>query len=137
MSTAGGEPYGVESEQSLGELVGRLTKDFGDLVSTHIALAKAEMQDEAKKAGRGAGMLVGAALAGLLALIVLSLALAWALDGLMPRAVAFLIVGLLWAVAAGVLAMMGKKALQQMNPKPEQTMQELKEDRQWLNEQKS
>lgn len=137
MSTAGGEPYGVEPDESLGQLVGRLTKDFGDLVSTHIALAKAEMQDEAKRAGRGVGMFVGAAIAGLLALIVLSLALAWGLDAGMPRWLAFLIVGLLWAIAAGVLAMMGRKAFQQMNPKPEQTVQELKEDRKWLNEQKS
>lgn len=138
MSTAGGEPYPLsEPDKSLGELVGELTKDFGDLVSTHIALAKVEVQEEAKRAGKGVGMLVGAAVGGLLALIVLSHALAWALDALMPRAIAYLIVGLLWAVIAGVLALLGKKALQEMNPKPQQTMEELKEDRRWLNEQKS
>lgn len=138
MSTAGGEPYGLsEPDKSLGDLVGELTKDFSDLVSTHIALAKVEVKDEAKRAGKGVGMMVGAAVGGLLALIVLSHSLAWALDALMPRAVAFLLVGLLWAVVAGVLALLGKKAFQELNPKPEQTMQELKEDRKWLNEQKS
>jgi uncharacterized membrane protein YqjE len=138
VSTAGGEPYRLsEPDKSLGELVGELTKDFGDLVGTHIALAKVEMKDEAKRASKGAGMMVGAAIGGLLALIVLSLAAAWGLDALMPRAVAFLLVGLLWAVVAGVLALLGKKEFQELNPKPEQTVEELKEDRKWLNEQKS
>jgi len=138
VSTAGGEPYGLsEPDKSLGELVGELSKDFGDLVGTHIALAKVEMKDEVKRAGKGVGMLVAAGIGALLALIVLSHALAWALDALMPRAVAFLLVGLLWAVIAGVLALLGKKELQEANPKPEQTVEELKEDRRWLNEQKS
>jgi len=138
VSTAGGEPYGLsEPEKSLGDLVGRLTKDFGDLVGTHIALAKVEMRDEVKRAGKGVGMMVGAAIGGLLALIILSMALAWALDSFMPRWLAFLIVGLVWAIVAGVLASMGRKEFREMNPKPEQTVAELKEDRQWLNEQKS
>jgi uncharacterized membrane protein YqjE len=138
VSTAGGEPYGLsEPDKSLGELVGELSKDFGDLVGTHIALAKVEMKDEAKRAGKGAGMFGAAAIAGLLALIVLSLAAAWGLDALMPRAIAFLIVGLVWAIVAGALAFLGKKEFQEMNPKPEQTVDELKEDRRWLNEQKS
>lgn len=138
MSTSGGEPYGLsEPDKSLGDLVGRLTKDFGDLVGTHISLAKVEVKDEAKRAGKGVGMLVGAAIAGLLLLIMLSLTLAWALDAAMPRWLAFGIVALVWAIVAAVLASMGRKELREMNPKPEQTVEELQEDRRWLNEQKS
>lgn len=138
MSTSGGEPYQLaEPDKSVGELVGRLTKDFGDLVSTHIELAKVETKEEVKKAGKGAGMMAGAALAGLLALILLSFAAAWGLAELMPAGLAFLIVGLVWTIAAGALAYLGRQEFQQMDPTPHQTVDELKEDRRWLNEQKS
>ena len=143
MSTSGGEPYGLsEPDKSLGDLVGRLTKAMGDLVSTHIALAKLETKEEAKeigkKAGKGAGMMAGAAVGGLLALILLSFAAAWGLAEVMPAGLAFLIVGLVWAVIAGVLAYMGREELQSIEPNPpRQTVDELKEDRRWLNEQKS
>jgi len=143
VSTSGGEPYGLtEPDKSLGVLVGELTKDFGDLVSTHIALAKVETKEEVKKvgqrAGKGAGMLAGAAVAGLLALILLSFAAAWGLAEVIPEGFAFLIVGVVWVVVAAILASRGRKELQKLEaPVPEQTVQELKEDRRWLNEQKS
>jgi len=143
VSTSGGEPFGLQDpDKSLGSLVGELTKDFGDLVSTHIALAKVEAKEEvsktAKRAGRGAGMMGGAAVAGLLALILLSFAAAWGLAAVMPRGLAFLIVGLVWTAIAAVLALKGRQELQKVSaPVPEQTVQELKEDRRWLNEQKS
>jgi uncharacterized membrane protein YqjE len=137
-STSGGEPYRLaEPDKSLGSLVGELSKDFGDLVSTHIALAKVETKEEIKKAGKGAGMMAGAAVAGLLALILLSFAAAWGLAAVMPNGLAFLIVGVVWTAITAALALMGRKEFQDMEPMPEQTVEELKEDRRWLNEQKS
>jgi uncharacterized membrane protein YqjE len=138
MSTSGGEPYPLaEPDKSLGDLVGRLTKDFGDLVQTHIELAKVETKEELKKAGKGAGMLGGAAVAALLALILLSFAAAWGLAAVMPNGLAFLIVGIVWTVIAGTLAYLGRQEIQEMDPTPHQTVAELKEDRRWLNEQRS
>lgn len=137
MSTSGGEPYRLtEPDASIGELVGRLTKDFGQLVSTHIELAKVETREELKRAGKGAGLLGAAAVAGLLTLILLSFAAAWGLAEVMPTAVAFLIVGVIWAIGAGVLAARGRKEITNIEPAP-QTVAELKEDRRWMNEQHS
>jgi hypothetical protein len=45
----------LEPESSLGQLLSRLTSDFGDLVSTQVELAKVEIKDEVARAGRGAG----------------------------------------------------------------------------------
>ena len=132
-------PYPVDQpEVSVGELVGKLTDDFGAIVQSHIELAKEEITAEVKKAGRGAGMLGGGAVAGWIAALLLSFALAWGLAELFDEPwLGFFVVGLLWSVAAAWLVSSGRRQLQQVEPKPEQTIEELKEDQRWLTEQKN
>ncbi|WBQ08291.1 phage holin family protein [Kribbella sp. CA-293567] len=119
-------------DESVGELVSQLTSDLGDLTRQELALAKAELQAEAKKAGKGAGMLGGAALAGWMVALFLSLTVMWALGEAMDLVWAALIVTVLWAIIAAVLAMTGRKELQEVSPKPDQTVESLKEDAKWL-----
>jgi F0F1-type ATP synthase assembly protein I len=82
-------------------------------------------------------MLGGGAFAGYFALLFLSFALAWLLDEWMHTALAFLIVGLLYAVVAAVLVVRGRARLQNVNPVPQQTVETLKEDVQWAKAQRS
>jgi F0F1-type ATP synthase assembly protein I len=124
-------------ERSLGQIVGDLTNDLTTLVKQELALAKTELKEEAGKAGKGAGMLGGAGVAGLLALIVGSIALAFLLDHWLPRSASFAIVMLLWLIIAGVLASMGKKELKNANPQLPETQQTLKEDAAWARAQKN
>ena len=126
----------IAPEKDLSELVSELTTDIGNLVSTHIELAKVEIKEEVKKAGLGAGLLSGAGVAALFALLLLSFALAWGLQEIMPEGFAFLIVGLLWAAAAAVMALVGKDRISRVKG-PEQTIDEVKEDAQWVRQQKS
>ena len=56
-------------------------------------LAKVEARDEVRRAGKAAAMLGAAGLAGWLALIMLSFALAWLLDQALNTALSFAIVG--------------------------------------------
>jgi len=126
----------MEPDLSLGELLGRLTSDFGDLVSTQVELAKVEIKEEVSKAGRGAGLLTGAGVAAHLALLVLSLAAAWGLDEVMPRGLAFLIVGVVWAIVAAVLMMSGRKQLEAVRTPP-QTKASIEEDVEWAKNQKN
>ncbi|MDX6326082.1 MAG: hypothetical protein QOK15_2436, partial [Nocardioidaceae bacterium] len=49
---------------SIGGLVSDISADISTLMRQEVALAKAEIQDSAKKAGKGAGMLAGAGVAG-------------------------------------------------------------------------
>jgi hypothetical protein len=127
----------LSSDESLGALVSQLTTDLSTLTRQELALAKAELQAEAKQAGKGAGLLGGAAFAGWMLALFVSLTVMWALSEVMHVAWAALIVAAIWAVVAAVLATSGRKALREVNPKPEETIDSLKEDAKWLKTQKS
>jgi hypothetical protein len=117
---------------STGELATEVAKDISTLVRQEIALAKAELQQEAKTAGAAAGALGGAGFAGYFVLVFLSLALMWGLDSWMPLGWAAVIVAAVWAVVAAVLAAVGRSRLKKVDPKPERTIETVKEDVQWL-----
>jgi hypothetical protein len=121
--------------RSLGEIVGDISKDLSDLVRQEMDLARTELKQELTKTGKGAGMFGGAGVAGLLMLIFVSLALAYLLDNWMPRELAMLIVGLLWAAVAAVLAKRGRDNLKEANPELPTTQRTVKEDVQWAKEQ--
>lgn len=123
--------------RSLGDIIGDVTRDLSTLVRQEMDLARTEMKHEVTKLGKGAGMFGGAGVAGLLTLIFLSLALVHLLDNWMPAELAALIVGLIWAAVAAVLALRGKKEIDEANPDLPNTQASLKEDVQWAKEQKS
>jgi uncharacterized membrane protein YqjE len=127
----------IEPEQSLGDLLGRVSQDFSELVSTQVELAKVELQDEIAAAGRAAGILTGGVLCAVLAVVLLSFAAAWGLSELLPEGVAFLIVGAVYAVAAAVLVPKGKQRLSRVRPVPEKTAETVREDVRWAREQMS
>ena len=117
-------------ERSLGELVQTATRDLSLLVSQEIALAKMEIKREVTAAGTGVGLFGGAGFTGLLALLFLSIALAFAIGRPTTLGVGFLIVGLLYLVMAAVLALVGKKQISRVGA-PERTIATLKDDAAW------
>ncbi len=128
-SSSDGGTHG--GEKSLGELVATATKDLSVLVSQEVALAKAELKKEVAHAGKGAGMLGGAGFLGLFALIFLSISLAYAISWFgIGLGWGFFIVGMLYLVVAGVLALLGKKQLSKVGP-PEKTIATVKDDVAW------
>jgi uncharacterized membrane protein YqjE len=127
----------IAPDQSLGELLGRVSRDFSELVSTQVELAKVELKEEIAAAGRGAGILTGGAFCAYLAVLLLSFAAAWGLSEVLPEGVAFVIVGAVYAVAAAVLLPKGKDKLSRVRPVPERTAQSVREDVQWAREQMS
>jgi hypothetical protein len=127
----------VEPDESLGDLLGRVSSDFSNLVSTQVELAKVEIKDEIASAGRGAGMLGGGAFCAYLAVVLLSFAAAWGLAEVVPDGVAFLIVGAVYTVAALVLLPRGRDRLTRLRPVPEKTAETVKEDVRWAREQMS
>lgn len=128
---------GTRDDRPLGALFGQLTSDVSQLMRKEVQLARVELHEEAKRAGRAGGMLGGAAGLGLLAAVMLSFALAWLLDRWMATALAFLIVGVAWAIGAAVLLRAGRAALAAVDPVPEQTVETLKEDVAWARAQRS
>jgi uncharacterized membrane protein YqjE len=125
------------SDRSLGDLFSSLTGDMSKLMRQELALAKVELREEAKQAGKAAGMLGGAAFAAWMTALFLSVTLMWLLDKAMDLTLAALIVTVIWGIAAAVMGLNGKKKMQAVNPKPEQTIDSLKEDAQWLKAQKN
>lgn len=123
-------------EQPVGELLKRLSQETSTLVRQELELAKAEMQEKGKEAGKGAGMLGGAGISALLMLGALTATLIAALDTAMDTWLAALIVTAVWGVVAGVLALTGKGHLQAASPPvPEQTQESVKEDVRWAKSQ--
>jgi uncharacterized membrane protein YqjE len=119
-------------QPGIGELIGEITGDLSRLFRQEVELAKAEVRQEAKKAGKATGMLGAAAVAALLVLVLLSFALVYALGEVMPLGWAALIVAVVWAVIGAVLYSAGRKQLKTVDPVPRQTAETLKEDAQWL-----
>jgi len=113
--------------RSVGELVGEVTADLTTLMRQEISLAKAEIKQEAVTTGKAASMLGGAGFAGYMVALFASITLWWALANVMDEAWAALIVTALWAVIGAVLAVVGRAKLRSVNPKPERTVQTLKE----------
>jgi uncharacterized membrane protein YqjE len=127
----------VDEDRSVGQLLGDVTRELQALLRKEFELAKAETKEELQKAtaaGKGFGI---AALMGYLALVMLSFAAAWALTAIMPTGWAFFAVGIVFAVMAAFMALRGRRELQKFHPVPDETVETLKEDAQWLKARKS
>ncbi len=118
-------------DASIGDLLRRLSEDTSALVRQEVALARAELTEQGKQVGFGAGLLGGAAVAALLALGALSTAVIVGLDELVPLWLAAFIVAALWAAVAGVLALRGRDEVREATPPAPQTVETMKEDVQW------
>lgn len=113
---------------SVGQLLSDVSRDFSTLMRQEVALAKAEAKAEASKAVKGAGMLGAAGYAGHFVILFLSLAAWWALQGATHHTgLSALIVAIVWAAIAGALFVVGRGRLKAVNPKPERTVNTVKE----------
>ncbi|WP_347059759.1 phage holin family protein [Blastococcus sp. HT6-30] len=110
---------------SVGALIGEVAKDMSTLMRQELELAKVELKVEAKKAGTGAGLFGAAGFAAYMTILFLSIALWWALSHLVGHSWSALIVAVLWGIVAAVAGLMGKKKFDQVNPKPERTVETL------------
>ena len=115
-------------DRSLSELVSEVTGEIATLFRQEVELARVETTEQVSRAAKAGGMLGAAAVIGFLDLILFSFAAAWALSEVVPEGVAFLIVGVVFAIVAGALFMAGKKRIADINPVPNQTVQTVKED---------
>lgn len=128
-----------QSPRSIADLVKDLRDETTTLLRQEVELAKTEMSEKASKAGRNIAMaVVGGAIAHL-ALIFLLLAATGAIDTGVETTdlarhsdwIAPLAVGLIVGGLGAILLMKAKSGLTNINPKPEQTIRSLKEDKQW------
>jgi hypothetical protein len=115
------------SGASVGELFGEVSRDLSTLMRQELELAKAEIKQEVTKTGKGAGMLAGAGFAGYMVLLFASIALWWGLANVMDQGWAALIVAGVWALIGALLVVTGRTQLRVVHPKPERTVDTLKQ----------
>ena len=115
------------SNVSVGELVGQVAQDLSTLMRQELDLAKAEVKQEVTKSGKAAGMMGTAGFAGYMVLLFASIAAWWGLANVMDQGWAALIVTGIWAVIGAVLFVVGRRRLKEVNPKPERTIETVKE----------
>jgi uncharacterized membrane protein YqjE len=119
-------------ERPVGDLVKQLASQTSTLVRQEIELAKAEMTEKATVAGKGAGLIGGAAVVGLLAAGALTACLILALSEAIAAWLAALIVAVVMAAVAAALGLAGRNKVRQATPPvPEQTVETVKEDVEW------
>jgi uncharacterized membrane protein YqjE len=133
----GGSSATSESGESIGSLLSGLLKDLQELVRGEISLARAEVREDVARAGKGAATLASSALIGVTGFIFVMLAVTYLLNQEMRMWIAAGIVGLSLLVIAAILFFIGKKKLSATSLKPDQTIDSLKEDREWARQQVS
>jgi hypothetical protein len=109
------------SLSNVGELFADISRDLSTLIRQETELAKAEMRESAARAGKGAGLLGGAGVAGHFVLLFLSIALWWGLGNEIGRGWSALVVAAIWAVVAAVLATIGRREIKQVKGIPQTT----------------
>lgn len=123
-------------ERPIGEVASQLMRDLSLLVRQEVQLAKAEMREKGRIVLPGVGMIGGAGLVALCAAGALTAFLVLALAEAMDAWLAALIVGVLLAAGAAALAWAGKQRVEEAgSPLPEQTIETVEEDVQWVKEQ--
>jgi hypothetical protein len=118
-------------DRSTSQLLSDIGGQTGALIRQEIELAKLETKEQLTRAGKAGVMFGAAGVTGFMALLLVSFAAAWGLAAVLPDGLAFLIVGIVYAVVAAILLSVGRKKAAEVNLVPQQTVQTLKEDAQW------
>ncbi|CAL9501100.1 hypothetical protein SUDANB120_03447 [Streptomyces sp. enrichment culture] len=115
------------AERTLGQLVASATAEMSALVHDEIALAKAEIRQDVKRAGIGGAAISVAGVFALFSLPVLSFAAAYGIHNLgLGLAWSFLIVGVAFLLIAGLLSLIAVSKFKKVKP-PEKSIASMKE----------
>jgi len=119
-------------ERSIGELFSKLSNETSTLIRQEMELARAELTEKGKEAGKGAGLFGGAGAVGLLGAGALTAGIVLLLDLAIAAWLAAIIVGLIYVAVAALLGLQGRDRIKRATPPvPEQTVDTVKEDVEW------
>ena len=120
------------NEASLGDLVRQLGTDLSALLRGELALVRKETREALDALKSGAALVAAGAIAALLALGTLTAAAVLALGERMGYTTAALVMGALFAAAAGAAIAWGARRFRSASLKPEKTLADLEETKQWM-----
>ncbi len=127
MATRQGRSQPASEERSLSELLSEMSTELSVLFRKEVELIKVETKDSVSQAAKAGALFGAVAVGGLFALLLLAMAAAFGLAEIMATGLAFLLVGILFLVVAGVAGAMARKKLAEVKP-PEQAIATIKED---------
>jgi Putative Actinobacterial Holin-X, holin superfamily III len=120
---------GRADDKPLGELVQDLSRQTSTLIRQEMRLAQAELAEKGRHAGKGAGMFGGAGVVALYGVGALIAAAVLGLATVLEPWIAAAAIGAGLLLIAGILALTGKKELDEAGPaKPEQTLDSVQRD---------
>jgi hypothetical protein len=122
-------------ERPLGELFSDLANETSTLFRNEVALAKVELTEKATAVGKNVASLVIGGAVAYAALLAICAAVILLLDMAMPAWLSALIVGLIVGCIAWLLISKAITALRHTELKPQETVESLKEDAQWIKDQ--
>lgn len=119
----------ASDDQSLADLFRQLTEQSSRLASKEIELAKAELEIKARRVGMGVGAFGGAGFVALLAAGALTATIILALAEFMDTWLAALIVTVIYLAVAGIMALLGRRKLEDAKPPlPERAIESSRRD---------
>jgi hypothetical protein len=120
---------GTGDDHSVGELIQQLSQQTSTLIRQEMRLATSELQQKGKRAGIGAGMFGAAGVVALYGGGALIAAAILGIGTFLEPWIAAVIVGVVLLAIAGILALTGKKQVEQAGPPvPEQAVESTKRD---------
>ena len=128
-------PVSTNGARGTGPLLRSIAADISTLVSKQIELAKQEIGEMVGTRAKAVGVFGAAAVLGLFVIGFLGMAGAEALDLVLPRWAAMLIMSGVFALLAAVAIVAARGWLRSSASKPELTQESLKEDVRWAKQQ--
>lgn len=129
------EAPSTNGARGTGPLLRTIAADISTLVTKQIELAKQEIGEMVGTRAKAVGVFGAAAVLGLFVIGFLGMAGAEALDLVLPRWAAMLIIAGVFAVLAAVAIVAARGWLRSSASKPELTQESLKEDVRWAKQQ--
>src|SRR5215210_7970421 len=119
----------TEEDKPLGELVQDLSRQTSTLIRQEMRLAQVELTEKGRHASKAGGMFGGAGLVALYGVGALVAAAVLGLATVLEPWIAAAAIGAALLLVAGILALTGKKELQEAGPpKPEQALDSVQRD---------
>jgi len=124
-----------ENNRSVADVLQDIVANIQTIIRSEVRLAKTEIAEEATKAGRAAGMIAGGTAAALFTVWLLLLTILFALSTAIPMWSASLVLFVVMAAITIILLSVGKKRWKTVHPKPEKTIESVKESVEWAKHQ--
>ncbi len=125
----------MQDTRSIGDITGNLLENAQEILRDEIRLAKVEIREDLTTMARAAALLVVGGLMAMFAFGMMLFAATWTLDTVLPLWAAAAIVTAVVAVIAATLIAVGRSRVSAVNPIPEETVETMKENVQWVKQQ--